>query len=263
MDYETLQIDRHRGAVVIWMNRPEMRNAFNEVMIAELAQAVSQAGEDTAARAVLLAARGPAFCAGADLNWMKAVAAFSREQNRADALELARMLDAIHRCPKPVVARVQGDCYAGGLGLVAACDIAIAVREAHFCLSEVKLGLIPATVSPYVLRAIGERLASRYMLTAERFTAEEAHRIGLVQGCVPAEQLDAVIDNILGHFGQASPQALRDAKRLVREFAGRPIDESLIADSAERIADARASDDGKEGVQSFLDKRKPRWLLDG
>jgi len=263
MDYETLQIERHRGAAVIWMNRPEVRNAFNDAMIAELAQAVRNAGGDFSVRAVLLAARGTAFCAGADLNWMKAIAGFSREENRADALKLARMLNAIHTCPKPVVVRVQGNCYAGGLGLVAACDIAIAVREAHFCLSELKLGLIPATVSPYVLRAMGERLASRYMLTAERFSAEEAHRIGLVQGCVPAERLDAAIDEILGHFGQASPQALRDAKRLVREFASRPIDESLIAASAERIADARASDDGKEGVQSFLDKRKPHWLLDG
>jgi methylglutaconyl-CoA hydratase len=263
MSFQTLQLERRAGTAVIWLNRPEVRNAFNDAMIAELVQAVRQAGEDDSARAVLLAARGSAFCAGADLNWMKAMAAYSREENRADALQLARMLHAIHSCPKPVVARVQGDCYAGGLGLVAACDIAIAAREAKFCLSEVKIGLIPATVSPYVLRAMGERLAARYMLTAERFTAEEAHRIGLVQGCAPGAQLDAAVDEILAHFAEASPQALRNAKRLIGEVAGRAIDEALIADTAERIADARASLDGREGVQAFLEKRRARWLLGG
>lgn len=261
MNFQTLQIERRCGAAAIWMNRSEVRNAFNDAMIAELTSAVREAGEDQATRAVLLAARGPAFCAGADLHWMKAMAGFSRQQNRADAEKLAFMLHTIYSCPKPVLARVQGDCYAGGLGLVAACDIAIAARGANFCLSEVKIGLIPATVSPYLMRAMGERLASRYMLTAERFTAEEAFRTGLVQGCVSPEDLDAEIDRVLGHFGQASPQALRDAKRLAHDIGGRPIDEGLIADTALRIAEARASEDGKEGIRCFLEKRKPRWLL--
>ncbi len=257
----SLQIEARHAVAVIWLNRPEVRNAFNDATIAELTQAVDEAGCDPAVRAVLIAARGSAFCAGADLHWMKAMAGFSREQNVADAEKLAAMLNALYTCPKPVVARVQGDCYAGGVGLVAACDIAIAAREAHFCLSEVKLGLIPATVSPYVFRAMGERVGARYMLTAERFSAEEALRAGLVQGCVPLESLDAEVDRVLAHFRQASPQALADAKRLAREVAGESIDAALISDTAERIADARASDDGREGIAAFLEKRKPRWLL--
>ncbi len=257
----TLQIEVRGAVAVIWLNRPEVRNAFNDATIAALAHAVDEAGADPGVRAVLLAARGPAFCAGADLNWMKSMARFSREQNVADAEKLAALLHTIYACPKPVVARVQGDCYAGGVGLVAACDIAIAAREAHFCLSEVKLGLIPATVSPYVLRAMGERLAARYMLTAERFPAAEALRAGLVQACVPLDALDAEVERVLGHFKQASPQALSDAKRLAHEVAGQPIDDALMSDTAERIADARASDDGKEGIAAFLEKRKPRWLL--
>jgi methylglutaconyl-CoA hydratase len=262
MNFDTLQFEHHHSTAVIWMNRPQVRSAFDDTMIAELTQAFSQAAADESVRAVVLAARGTMYCAGGDLNWMKEMAGFSREENRTDALKLARMLHAIYTCPKPVVARVQGDCYAGGVGLVSACDIAIAACEARFCISEVRIGLIPSTISPYVLRAMGARLASRYMLTAERFTAEEAHRIGLVHSCVLAQRLDAATDEILAHFSQASPVAMREAKRLISDMAGRPIDESLIADTAQRIADARASQDGKEGIQAFLEKRKPRWSLD-
>lgn len=259
MSYDTLQIERRRGALAIWLNRPSVRNAFNDSVISELACAVGEAGEDPSVRAVLLAARGDVFSSGADLNWMQAMADYSLEENRADAERLAQMLNLIYICPKPVIARIQGDCYAGGVGLAAACDIAVAAQEAKFCLSEVRLGLIPATVSPYVIRAMGERTAARYMLTAEVFAAEEAHRTGLVQVCVPREGLDAEVDRMLAHFERASPNALRAAKRLAQEIAGRPIDAALIADTAERIALARASDDGREGVRAFLEKRRPRW----
>jgi methylglutaconyl-CoA hydratase len=199
------------------------------------------------------------FCAGADLNWMRRMAGFSRKENVADAELLARLLHGLYRCPKPTIARVHGDCYAGGIGLVAACDIAVAAREARFCLTEVKVGLIPATVSPYVLRAMGERAASRYMLSAERFDAGEAHRAGLVHAAVPAAELDAEVDRLLAHFAEASRHALEETKRLIRAVAGRSIDADLVVDTAEMIADARASDDGKEGVHAFLEKRPPRW----
>ena len=228
-------------------------------MIEELLDAVRKAGADESVRALLLGGRGPVFCAGADLNYMKRMAGYSRDENVADAEQLAALLHAIWACPKPTVARVHGDCYAGGLGLIAACDMAIVVSGAKFALTEVKIGLIPATVSPYVLRAMGERAASRYMLTGERFSAEEAYRIGLVQGCVAADALDREIETLLAHFADASPIAVEEAKRLIRDVCGREIDEALIEDTAELIADARASDDGKEGVRSFLEKRKPRW----
>ena len=244
----------------VTLNRPEVRNAFNETLIAGLTRAFRELGEDDGIRAIVLAANGPAFCAGADLNWMKKMADYTHEENRADAAQLAEMLRTIYCCPKPVVAKVQGDCYAGGMGLVAACDIALAAEEANFCLSEVKLGLIPATISPYVIKAMGENAARRYFLTAERFSAQEALRIGFVQAVAPAEALDTAADGIVKALVSASPHAVKEAKRLVRDVAGQPISDALIADTAERIAAIRASDEGREGVRSFLEKRKPAWL---
>jgi methylglutaconyl-CoA hydratase len=260
MSYQTIDTERRGTAQILWLDRPDVRNAFDEVMIEELHDAVRKGGADRSVHALVVAARGPVFCAGADLNWMKRMAGYSRKENVADAELLARLLHSLYRCPKPTIARVHGDCYAGGLGLVAACDIAVAVREARFCLTEVKVGLIPATVSPYVLRAMGERAASRYMLSAERFDAAEAHRTGLLHASVPAAELDAEVDRLLAHFAEASPHALEETKRLVREVAGRSIDAGLVEDTAEMIADARASDDGKEGVRAFLEKRKPGWI---
>jgi methylglutaconyl-CoA hydratase len=213
-------------------------------------------------RAIVLAARGPAFCAGADLDWMRRMSSYSAEENRRDARQLADMLRAVHECPKPTIARVHGDAYAGGMGLVAACDVAFAATNASFCLSETKLGLIPATISPYVIGAIGRNAARRYMLTAEKFDAAEALRIGLVQGTAAADALDAKLNETLSALMLTSAEAVREAKRLVREVAGRPIDEALAADTAERIAAIRASDDGREGVRAFLEKRKPRWVTD-
>jgi methylglutaconyl-CoA hydratase len=237
-----------------------VRNAFNEATIAELALAFDELGRDEDVRAIILAANGPAFCAGGDLNWMKAMAGYSDAENVDDALKLADMLRTIYLCPKPVVARIQGDCYAGGMGLVAACDIAVAVEGAQFCLSEVKLGLIPATISPYVIKAMGENAARRYFLTAERFAASEALRIGFVHEVVAAEALDDKVAAIIKALVNNSPNAVKEAKTLVRDMAGRSVDQELLADSARRIADIRASAEGREGVASFLEKRKPSWL---
>ena len=262
MDTQTLEISITHRVAVVWMTREKVRNAFNETMIAELRGTFEKLGADPGVRAIVLAARGPAFCAGADLDWMRRMAAFSAEENRRDARSLADMLRTIHDCPKPTIARVHGDAYAGGMGLVAACDMAFAAIGAGFCLSETKLGLIPATISPYVIQAIGVAAARRYMLTAEKFDAAEAYRIGLVRDIAPAEELDGKVNETLGALMLTSADAVREAKRLVREVAGRPIDEALVADTAERIAAIRTSADGREGVRAFLDKRKPRWVAE-
>ncbi|NIC41677.1 enoyl-CoA hydratase/isomerase family protein, partial [Aquabacterium sp. A08] len=217
-------------------------------------------GQRDDVRAIVLAAEGPAFCAGADLNWMRRMADYSREQNVADVGALADMLRVIYTCPKPTVARVQGDVYAGGMGLVACCDMAVSVDTAGYCLSEVKLGLIPATIGPYVARAMGARAAHRYFLTAERFSAAEAQRIGFVHEVVPAEQLDAQVDEWVKALTSAGPAAVRACKQLVQDVAERDIDAALIDRTVQGIADIRASAEGKEGVQSFLQKRKPNWL---
>ena len=259
LKYETLEVTEAHGVAIVWMNRPEVRNAFNETMIAELTAAFRALDKAPDVRAVVLAGRGPAFCAGADLNWMKKMAGFSFEENQRDAMGLAGMLHAVHMLSKPTVARVHGPAFAGGMGLLAACDIAVASQDAEFCLSEVKLGLIPATISPYVLAAMGERAAQRYFLTAERFSAAEAYRIGLVQELTLPGELDARINEILGHLVTAGPASLAATKDLIRAVARRPLDSKLIADTATRIAKARASDEGKEGVRSFLEKRKPAW----
>nr|WP_315493806.1 enoyl-CoA hydratase/isomerase family protein [uncultured Rhodoferax sp.] len=252
----------HTGALLtITLNRPEVRNAFNDEVIAELTQAFQAAAASAETRAVVLAAEGPAFCAGADLNWMRRMADYTRAENLADAAKLAEMLRVMYACPKPTIARIQGDVVAGGMGLVAACDMAVAVDTAGFCLSEVKLGLIPATISPYVIRAMGARAAHRYFLTAERFSAQEAHRIGFVHEVVPAEQLDAKVAELVKALVNASPNAVRSCKELVQTVAAREMDGALIAHTVEGIADIRSSSEGKEGVQSFLQKRKPNWLV--
>jgi methylglutaconyl-CoA hydratase len=262
MSAQTLEISIAHRVAVVWMAREKVRNAFNETMIAELGQTFRDLGADDGIRAIVLAARGPAFCAGADLDWMRRMANYSMEENRTDARALADMLRTIYECPKPTVARVHGDAYAGGMGLVAACDMAVAAIEANFCLSETRLGLIPATISPYVLRSMGANAARRYFLTAEKFEAAEAYRIGFIHDIAPMDELDSRVNALLGALMETSGNAVREAKRLVREIQGRPIDDALLADTAERIASARASDDGKEGVRAFLEKRKTRWLAE-
>lgn len=260
MNYQTIELQSEHQAATVWLNRPDMRNAFNETMIAEMTQVFCDVGRDPDIRVIILAARGSAFCAGADLNWMKKMASYTHAENRADAAQLAEMLRTIYTCPKPVVAKVHGDCYAGGMGLVAACDVAVATDAAHFCLSEVKLGLIPATISPYVIQSMGVHAARRYFLTAERFSAQEAHRTGFVHVVAATDALDAMVDDIAKMLAANSPNAVKEAKRLVRDVSGAPLNDGLIADTVDRIADIRASDEGKEGVQSFLEKRKPGWL---
>ena len=260
MDFQTLTVSILDGVATVTLNRPGLRNAFNEEAIHELAVAFAALGTTGNVRAIVLAANGPAFCAGGDLNWMKQMAGYSEEENQQDAMRLADMLRTIYLCPKPVVARVHGDCYAGGMGLVAACDIVVASDNAAFCLSEVKLGLIPATISPYVIKAMGEQASRRYFLTAERFTAAEAHRIGLAHEVVPADELDATVGAIVKSLLGNSPNAVKEAKTLVREVVGQPVGDTLLIDTANRIAAIRASDEGREGVTSFLEKRKPNWL---
>ena len=251
-----------QGAIrTITLSRPDVRNAFNDEVIAELKTAFLDAGQAVDVRCVVLAAEGPAFCAGADLNWMRRMADYTRDENLADAGQLAAMLRAIYECPKPTIARVQGDVFAGGVGLVAACDMAVSVDTATYCLSEVKLGLIPATISPYVIRAMGARAAHRYFLTAERFSAADAHRIGLVHDVVSADALTTKVAELTSALVSASPNAVRACKRLVQDVAEREIDDALVAHTVAGIADIRASAEGKEGVQSYLQKRKPNWLL--
>jgi methylglutaconyl-CoA hydratase len=256
-----LQLHFEHGVETVTINRPEVRNAFNDEVITELTAVFLELAKRDEVRCVVLAGAGAAFCAGADLNWMKRIAGYTRDENVADATALARMLDLVFRLPKPTIARVQGDVYAGGTGLVAACDMAVSVDTANYCLSEVKLGLIPATISPYVIRAMGTRAAHRYFLTAERFSAAEAHRIGLVHEVVKADELDAKVGEIAKALVQAGPQAVKACKQLLHDVAGHEITAGLVQRTVESIADIRASDEGREGIQSFLGKRKPNWLL--
>lgn len=253
-------ITRHGHTARVTLNRPDVRNAFNAELIAELTGAFTTLGQDASLRAIVLAAEGKAFCAGADLNWMKAMAGYSWEENHADASRLADMLWAIYACPVPVIARVQGDVYAGGVGLVACADIVVAVDSAGFCLSEAKLGLLPATIGPYVVKALGEQASRRYFVTAERFSAAQAHRLGLVHEVVAAEALDAQVDELTAALTANGPAAVRACKQLVKDVAGREITPALRDDTARRIADIRASAEGREGVQSFLNKTRPGWL---
>jgi len=259
MIMQTVEITREGYVATVVLNRPDVRNAFNEVTIAEITQAFRDLGGDSGIRAIVLAASGPAFCAGADLSWMQKMAGYTHEENREDAMQLAEMLRTIHICPKPVVAKIQGDCYAGGMGLATACDIAVAAETANFCLSEARIGLIPATISPYVIGAMGRNAARRYFLTAERFSADEAHRIGLVHAVVRMDELDATVRDIVTALVNNSPNAVKEAKRLVRDVADTPLTDALIADTARRIADIRVSDEGREGLRAFLEKRKPGW----
>ncbi|MBQ0933229.1 enoyl-CoA hydratase/isomerase family protein [Ideonella alba] len=256
----TLEIRRPSPHVAeVWLDRPDVRNAFNDGVIAELTAAFAGFTQDTELRVVVLGGRGKAFCAGADLNWMRAMADYSWEQNKADAQALADMLWTVYRCPVPVIGRVQGDCYAGGVGLAAVCDVLVASDNVGFCLSEAKLGLLPATIGPYVIRALGEPAARRYFTTAERFSAAEAHRLGFVHELCTAEQLDERVAALVAAISANGPAAVKACKRLVQDLAGAPITPALREDTARRIADIRSSPEGKEGVSSFLQRRAPAW----
>ena len=254
-----LLVDKKNGVARVTLNRPELRNAFDDSLISELRGAFEDVEKDPGIRVMILAGNGPAFCAGADLNWMKRMAGYGYDENLADAEALAGMLAALDRLPKPTIARVHGPVFAGGTGLVAACDIAVGTPAAKFCLSEAKLGLSPATISPYVLRAMGERMARRYFLTAEVFDAPEAFRIGMLSLLVEAAQLDSTIESLVQHLVAGGPQAHTSIKSLIRDIAGRRPDDALVAETARRIAEIRGSPEGKEGIAAFLEKRKAGW----
>ena len=252
----------HQGPLgLITLNRPERHNAFDDALIEELTAALRAMEAEEAVRIVVLSGAGKSFSAGADLNWMKRMAGFSKDENQRDAMQLGALMRTLAHLRKPTLARVQGAAYGGGVGLVACCDIAVASQGATFSLSEVKLGLVPAVISPYVVAAIGERAARRYFLSGERFDAAEAWRLGLVHELAPTEEeLDAKLGEIVDALLACGPAAQREAKDLVRAVSGRPVTSELIQDTAERIARIRSSQEGREGVNAFLEKRRASWV---
>lgn len=256
---QALQTEIQRGVATVRMNRPDVHNAFDEALIADLTAELRRLDHAQEVRVIVLAANGKSFSAGADLNWMKRMAHYSEAENLRDAGALAGLMRALHGLHKPTVARVQGAAFGGGVGLVACCDIAIASTEAVFSLSEVRLGMIPSVISPYVVAAIGERAAHRYFLTAERFNAEEARRIGLVHEVVAADKLDETVGNMVEHLLKGGPKALAAAKKLITDVSRHALDDPLIEDTARRIAAIRVGAEGREGIAAFLEKRKPDW----
>ena len=258
--FTTLEIELQGAVATIWMNRPELHNAFDEILIAELTAACIALDDDEDVRVVILAGRGKSFSAGADLNWMKRAANNGLDDNLNDARALAKMLRTIAEMRKPTLARIQGAALGGGMGLTAACDIAVASNKAVFATSEVRFGIIPSAISPYVLRAIGARQAYRYFQSAERIDAMRACEIGLVHEAVEPEQLDARVQEIVGSLLQGGPLSQAAAKNLIRAVSGRPINDTLVDDTAHRIAHLRATPEAREGISAFLDKRTPNWI---
>ncbi|MGL6071471.1 enoyl-CoA hydratase/isomerase family protein [Craterilacuibacter sp.] len=260
MQTSTLLIERKRHTATIWLNRPERHNALDEHVIRELTHSLQQLAGETAIRVIVLAGCGTSFCAGADLDWMRRAATFTATQNREDAQALATLLKTIYRSPKPVIARIHGAAMAGGMGLVAACDIAVATEQAVFGLSEVRLGLIPATIAPYVSEAIGLRAMRRYTLSAERISADKAWQLGLVHELVPADALDACIEKLAQQLALGAPQAIANSKSLLRQTAeNSTADDSWLAETASLIAQTRTGAEAQEGLAAFFDKRRPAW----
>jgi methylglutaconyl-CoA hydratase len=259
--YKTIATEVDSGVGVITLDRPERHNAFDDALLQDLVRALGSMSRDNSVRVVVLSAAGKSFCAGADLGWMSQSAQLSSEENQRDARVMAEMLKRLATMPKPTIARVQGPAYGGGVGLVAACDIAVATFDAQFSFSEVRLGIIPAVISPYVMAAMGVRHARRYMLTGERFSAAEAYRIGLIHEMVADDAaLDVAVGQIVDALLKNGPRALAECKDLIRAVAWRPLDAELMDDTVRRIASARASEEGREGVAAFLEKRRPAWL---
>ncbi|PWV60172.1 enoyl-CoA hydratase/isomerase family protein [Plasticicumulans acidivorans] len=257
-----LLCETRAGVATVTLNRPQLHNAFDDALIESLTATLRALEADAAVRVVVLAANGKSFSAGADLNWMRRMADYSEAQNLDDARGLGELMRTLNGLAKPTLARVQGAAYGGGVGLVACCDIVIAATSASFCLSEVKLGLIPAVISPYVVNAIGERQARRYFVSAERFDAATAQRLGLVHEVVEPQALDARVEELLATLAQNGPAAMVAAKRLAQDVARGPLDAALIEDTAQRIAAIRASAEGREGLSAFLGKRQPDWISD-
>ena len=263
MSYETLEIVREAGVATIWMNRPDVHNAFNAQLIADLTATCIELDADDAVRAVVLAGRGKSFSAGADLNWMKAAGEASEAENFADAMKLAGMLRTLAEMKKPTIARVHGAALGGGMGLASACDICIAGDHAVFATSEVKFGIIPSAISPYVIRAIGERQAYRYFQTAERINAARAADLGLAHEAVATEELDAKVKEVVEALLQGGPKSQAAAKNLIRAVANRSVSDAVVEDTARRIASLRATPEAKEGLAAFLDKRPAAWIAQG
>ena len=260
--YQNIVTEIDQGVGIITLNRADRHNAFDDVMIDEISAATGVMETDPAVRVVVFSSAGKSFCAGADLNWMKRMAGYSSQANLDDSRALAEMFRRVRQCTKPTVARVQGPAYGGGVGLIAACDIAIACFDAQFALTEVKLGLIPASISPHVIAAIGERYARRYMLTAERFSAAEAYRIGLLHEIVNDtngldEALGEIVEALLGN----GPEAIAECKLLIDAVAWKSLSPALVEDTAQRITRRRSSNEGREGMSAFLEKRAPNWKL--
>ena len=258
--FTTLEIERNGPVATIWMNRPDLHNAFDETLITELTAACMALDDNPEVRIVVLAGRGKSFSAGADLNWMKRAANNGVDDNLNDARALAGMLRVLAEMKKPTIARVQGAALGGGMGLASACDIAVASSKAVFATSEVKFGIIPSAISPYVLRAIGARQACRYFQSAERISAERAREIGLVHEAVEPEELDAKVQEIVSALLQGGPLAQSAAKDLIRAVNNQPINDNLVEDTAHRIAHLRATPEAREGISAFLDKRSPAWV---
>jgi len=259
MTNQALQVEIQPGIAAVRMNRPDVHNAFDDMLIAALTAELRRVDQLPEVRVVVLAASGKSFSAGADLGWMKRMASYSQKENLRDGMALAGLMRTLDGMKKPTIARVQGAAFGGGVGLVACCDIAIASTEAIFSLSEVRLGLIPSVISPYVIAAIGEREARRYFLTAERFDAMEARRIGLVHEVVESAALDAAVTNMTAHLLKGGPQALAAAKKLIVDVSRRPMDDALSAETARRIAAIRVEAEGQEGLAAFFEKRPPAW----
>lgn len=264
MSYQSILIEVDAPVGILTLNKAERHNAFDEVLIDEITRGLRELEADPRVRVVVLSSTGKSFCAGADLNWMKRAAAYTPEENLRDSRNLAELLRTLNRLAKPTIARIQGPAYGGGVGLVAACDIAVATYDALFALTEVKLGILPAVISPYVIAAIGERNARRYMLTAERFSATEAYRLGLIHELVPDEEkLDDTLSGLIDHLLKCGPKALGACKELIAAVAAQPVSTEVIEDTAQRITRIRASDEGREGITAFLEKRPPNWIAAG
>ena len=259
MDKVITDIDDH-GVAQVRLNNPDKHNTFDDQMIGQLTEAFVAIADNSNVRVMVLGSEGKSFSAGADLEWMKRMASYSYDENLRDASALALMLKTLNEIPQPTIARVQGAAFGGAVGLVSCCDMAVAASAASFSLSEVKIGLVPATISPYVIAAIGQRAARRYFVTAERFDAHRALQLGLVNEVVDAEQLDQEIDRLINTLLANGPEAVTGAKQLVFDVAGKPIDQQLIDATCETIAAIRVSEQGQEGLQAFLERRKPQWI---
>jgi len=256
---KVLESERRGPTAWLWLNRPELRNALNDVVLNSISNSLREIEKDPSCRVVVLAGRGAAFCAGGDLARMEQAAKMTRAKSKAEAGRFAKLLYRMHGFPKPLIARVHGAAFAGGMGLAAACDLVVAADDAEFCLPEVKLGLVPAMISPYIVRALGERQAQRYVLTGERLPAREALRLGFVHECVPAAELDACVEKLAARLAQAGPQALERSKKLLARVGKAPITPLLGAYTTRVLAEARAGGEARKGIRAFLEKRKPKW----